>query len=155
MFLPILCHVHVQATTIDLSQNISNVIHSTSTYTLSYINTGLSLLRFSNNVLEKCISVCLYACPVSFTLIGREHPGREELVSGAMLWEDIAKQLGQPVTCFLVTTLTATEGQFTNLFLFQNHPMMQFARFVKRMQINSNSSRRLLTDAMLWTPWCN
>lgn len=106
-------------------------------------------------ILQKPISFGLYACPVSFAVIGGEHPGRKELVCRAVLWKDVAKQFGQPVTRLLVTTLTATEGQFSDVILYQNHPMMQSVSFVKLMQVNSDSSVYLVTDAVLWIPWCN
>ena len=47
---------------------------------------------------QKVISFNLFTGPASFLVISLEHPGCEELIGRAVLWERVTKALGELIT---------------------------------------------------------
>lgn len=119
---------------------------------LSYININtIILLSFSVTIFDKANSISIYASAVPCTVIRREHPGCEELIDSAVLWEDITAYFRQPLTIFSVTALTATEGQFTDFILCEKRAV----GYIIRTQISQTISIHFVTDSTLRNSWCD
>ena len=109
------------------------------------------MLPFPVAIFHKANSISIYACAVPFTMIRREHPGSEELIGSVVLWEDITKYVGQPLTSLTVTALAATEGQFIDFILSKKHVV----GYIERMQVSGNVSIHPVTDTILRISWCD